>query len=976
MTRIQRGVMICFGMLSVVLWPGAARGDDWPQWGGRSERNMASGEKGLPDLRPPDGQQAMSLNDPANPFVKWKFKLVANTYGNPTVAHGRVYVGTAGAGCGRVVCLDEATGKLVWELIAPHRNFLTPERPEKWEKMSHWDYYLLTGGKDLGICSSPTVDGDRVYVLSNRGEVLCLDVRGLVNGNQGPFTDEAKYKAEWRGHPAELTSTDADILWRFDLWTEIPSRPADVFSNSALVHGDFVYISTGNGVELHWPWGGPVAPPYPQAPSLIALDKHTGRLVAQDDEKIGSRLLHGQFSSPSLARVGKKTLVLYAGGDAVLYAFEALTAMPERPVKLKKVWSYRCVPPEYWVRGDDGKLIEYRAGNRHSPFAVGKYGNKADRPDYVGASEIIATPAFHQGRVYVAIGRDPAHGRGRGALHCIDPTKSGDITKTGNVWTYKGIQRAISTASAADGLVYVADVAGWLHCLDADTGKCYWTHDTDSYQYNGAIWSSTLVADGKVYLVTRKSFLVFAAGKQKRLLATVRLGGECSPIAANGILYVVLRGTLYALHSPERGKQTKSPDERPGQQTLAPQGRDALSPRGVSGSGSEWPGWRGPRGDGFSPDVPRRLPPKRLLWTRAMAGECHAPLSVAGGYVVAADHDERRDYWRCFNAASGTPVWTYEYPNTEKMEFGAAPRAAPRIHNGKAYCLNACGELFCLELAGGKLIWKKHLARDFQQKTPTWGYTCSPLVANGHLIVNPGGTGGPVAALDPETGSVVWTGKGDGVNYSSFILGTFGGVEQVVGYDRKTAGGWDAKTGRRLWTLNVDASYGYIVPSPVDVGGKVLLTSDQENARWIGFAASGTILGKPVAESEALSAEVSTPCVWGGLILGVQSGLVLLDPASPDSHGQLKTLWSYDADDCLHGVCHAIVSNDRALVLCENGQLLLLAADRQACRILDRMKVCGRTWVHPALADGRLYVRDKAGIYCYQMRSPSPAAGP
>lgn len=85
MTKLQRGIMICFGILYVALWSAAAQCDDWPQWGGRSERNMVSTEKGLPDLRPPEGQQAMSLSDPANPYVKWKVKLSANTYGNPTV---------------------------------------------------------------------------------------------------------------------------------------------------------------------------------------------------------------------------------------------------------------------------------------------------------------------------------------------------------------------------------------------------------------------------------------------------------------------------------------------------------------------------------------------------------------------------------------------------------------------------------------------------------------------------------------------------------------------------------------------------------------------------------------------------------------------------------------------------------------------------------------------------------------------------
>ena len=429
-------------------------------------------------------------------------------------------------------------------------------------------------------------------------------------------------------------------------------------------------------MELHWTWGGPVAPPNPQAPSLIVLDKHTGRLVAQDDEQIGTRLLHGQFSSPSLARVGEKTLVLYAGGDAVLYAFEPLTDDPRQARQAEEGLVLRLrAAGVLGERRQQAKPIEYRAGNWHSPFAVGKYGNKADRADFVGASEVIATPVFHQGRVYVAIGRDPAHGRGRGALHCIDPAKTGDITKTGKVWTYQGIQRSISTASVADGLVYVADVAGWLHCLDADTGRCYWTHDTESYQFNGAIWGSTLVADGKVYLVTRKSLYVFAAGKQKQVLATVRLGGECSPIAANGVLYVVLRGTLYALHSPDRSQPAKSPDQGSGKQAAGAPGAGRLeSPEKRPAAGTN-----GPDGAGRAAMASR---PKCLAdcRPRSCSGPAPWPASAMPRSRSAADTS-----WRPTTTGAGTigdvstpptglRVWTYEYPNAEKMEFGAAPR--------------------------------------------------------------------------------------------------------------------------------------------------------------------------------------------------------------------------------------------------------------------------------------------------------------
>ena len=131
---------------------------------------------------------------------------------------------------------------------------------------------------------------------------------------------------------------------------------------------------------------------------------------------------------------------------------------------LKKVWSYDCDPPSYRFR--NGKPIHYTDGDRRRRLSPNK-----DDGLYVGPSEIIATPVFHNNRVYVAIGQDPMHGRGRGMLHCIDATKTGDITQTGRIWSYDGLDRTISPATIADGLVYIPDIAGRVHCLDADTGK-------------------------------------------------------------------------------------------------------------------------------------------------------------------------------------------------------------------------------------------------------------------------------------------------------------------------------------------------------------------------------------------------------------------------------------------------------------------------------------------------------------------------
>jgi outer membrane protein assembly factor BamB len=130
-------------------------------------------------------------------------------------------------------------------------------------------------------------------------------------------------------------------------------------------------------------------------------------------------------------------------------------------------------------------------------------------------------------------------------LSCFDVTQTGDVTKSGKVWSYDKIDRSISTVSIADGLLYVADCcAGDVHCLDANTGRLFWVHHAGA-----EIWSSTFVADGKVYVGSKKSLQVLAAGRKEKLLAEIHLGSPimCTPVAANGVLYVASQKYLWAV---------------------------------------------------------------------------------------------------------------------------------------------------------------------------------------------------------------------------------------------------------------------------------------------------------------------------------------------------------------------------------------------------------------------------------------------
>ncbi len=500
----------------------AASGGDWPQWGGSNGRNHVSNETGLPvsfDARRKDGPDGKPL---PRKNVRWLARLGHYAYGNPTVANGKVFVGTDDSTlrgdkrlkpsrAGLVQCFDEATGKLLWRLVVPKR--------KRMPKGAHY------GHQHLGVCSSPTVDGGRVYVMTSATEVVCLDVNGQADGNDGPFTDEAQYMGGPGRPPVKLTPADADILWRYDLIDELGVVPHDTPSCSVLIVGRFLYTTTSNGVDK--PHKKMVNP---AAPSFIALDKMTGKLVATDDLRLGHSIWHCLWSPPSCGEAGGRTLVFFGGGDGICYAFEAVTEAKEKPFHLKTAWAYDCNPPNY--RRRNGKVIDYYAGDKRK-----KRGNKNDGT-YVGPSQIIATPVFHEGRVYVAIGQDPLHGRGRGMLHCIDAAAGT------RVWAYDGMDRSLSTVAIADGLVYAPDVAGRLHCLDAKTGKPVWVHETKAQT-----WGSPLIADGKVYLGTQKRFVVLAHGREKKVLATVNLGSPMygTAVAANGTLFVASNRYLYAV---------------------------------------------------------------------------------------------------------------------------------------------------------------------------------------------------------------------------------------------------------------------------------------------------------------------------------------------------------------------------------------------------------------------------------------------
>jgi len=458
---------------------GAGKGvTEWAMWGGSPDRNMVSDATGLPT----------SWDVKTGRNVKWVAPLGSQSYGNPVVAGGVVLIGTNNEALrdpkqpgdrGVVMAFRESNGEFLWQATFEK---LSSGRANDWPFQ--------------GIASSPLIIGEAAYFVSNRATVTAVDIQGFQdNQNDGPFTAET------------LTGkTDVDIIWQFDMMEEVGAFPHNLANSSPNVFENLIYVSTGNGQdESH------VNIPSPKAPAIIAIDRTTGKL-AWEDASPGDRILHGQWSTPSVGPIGGVIQVVHGQGDGWVRGYEAKTG--------KKLWEFDTNPKDaVWPKT---------------------------------RNEVIATPVIYENVVYVANGQDPEHGEGVGHLYAIDATKRGDITTSGRLWHYQKIRRTISTASIKDGLIYYPDFSGFLHCLDLKTGQPIWTHDMFA-----AMWSSPMIADGKVYLGDEDGdVVVFQHGREKKVLAENLMPSSVysTVVTANGVMYLMTRNELFAI---QEGAQLK-----------------------------------------------------------------------------------------------------------------------------------------------------------------------------------------------------------------------------------------------------------------------------------------------------------------------------------------------------------------------------------------------------------------------------------
>ncbi|MSR56680.1 MAG: serine/threonine protein kinase [Planctomycetaceae bacterium] len=499
--------------------------DDSPQFGLSYYRNNVTAASNIPT----------TWDTASGKNVKWTAKLGSQTYSSPVIANGKVFVGSNnGSGyikrypsrvdLGVMLCFDAETGKFLWQ----HSNEKLPAG-----RVNDWEH--------LGVCSSPYVEGKRVWYVSNRDEIVCLDTEGFLDGeNNGPFKEEPNQNKD-----------EADVIWKLDMMGKLGASPHNACSCSVTAVGDMLLVSTSNGVDE-----GHTRVDKPKAPVLVAMNKNSGEVMWFDNSS-GANVMHGTWSSPAYGVFGGVEQIIFAEGDGWLSSFD-----PKGDAgKSKILWKFDCNP----------KASKYMLA-------------RATR------NPLIGTPVIYDSLVYIGVGEDPEHGEGFGHLWCIDPTKRGDVSPTqvfnkqnpekpieykrlqacdeskgdferpnmnsALVWHYEGkkpesrefedrMHRTLSSVAVKNNLLFISDENGCFHCLDAKTGKAHWTYDMLS-----SSWSTPLIAGDNVYIADLDGDItIFKLSSDKQMVSETNIGTPVytTPVVAGGVMYVSAFNRLYAI---------------------------------------------------------------------------------------------------------------------------------------------------------------------------------------------------------------------------------------------------------------------------------------------------------------------------------------------------------------------------------------------------------------------------------------------
>jgi outer membrane protein assembly factor BamB len=384
-----------------------------------------------------------------------------------------------------------------------------------------------------------------------------------------------------------------------------------------------------------------------------------------------------------------------------------------------------------------------------------------------------------------------------------------------------------------------------------------------------------------------------------------------------------------------------------------------------SANNANWPQWRGPNRDGISKETgllkqwPAEGPP--LAWKAAGAGRGFSSFSVANGKLITMGLRGDREFVVAFDVATGKEAWATPHGNAFRNDRGDGPRGTPTVDGDRLYALGGNGDLSAIEVRTGKLVWSKNILKEFGGRQITWGISESPLVLGNKLLVNPGGPGASIVALNKSDGSLIWKSQSDQAGYSSAIPVEVNGGTQVVFFTHQRAVGLDLKDGKLLWEYARAANNVANAATPIARGNRVFLSSDYGTG-------GGVVEIKPdgsaqeVWFSKDMRNHHSSSVLIGEHLYGFSSAILT---AIKFETGEIA--WR----DRSVGKGSLVYADGRLYCFSERGVIGLVEATPTGYVERGRFRIEPgelETWTHPVVAGGRLYLRDQDTIYAYDVR--------
>jgi outer membrane protein assembly factor BamB len=419
----------------------------------------------------------------------------------------------------------------------------------------------------------------------------------------------------------------------------------------------------------------------------------------------------------------------------------------------------------------------------------------------------------------------------------------------------------------------------------------------------------------------------------------------------------------------QRASQPKPEPKLPGEEAekAASAAAPEAAPPEAAPAPPYWTGFRGPNRDGLYEETAIRtqwpkegLPP---LWKQP-AGGGYASFAVAQGLAFTIEQRRHQEVATAYEVDTGREVWTNAWDAEFREQMGGdGPRATPTWDNGRLYVLGATGEFRCLEAKTGKKLWSKNILTDNGASNITWGMAASPLIVDDKVIVQPGGTAGKsVVAYNKLTGEPVWASQNDRQAYTSPMLVTLAGRRQILVVSAARAMGLAVEDGALLW------DYPWVTEYDVN-SSQPLLVADNRFVITAGYghgaalveitAAEGKFTAREIWKNNRMKARFNSPVLYQGHVYGLDEGILSCIEAGT---GELK--WKGGR----YGYGQVLLAAGHLIVLSESGDLALVRATPEKQDEVARFPALeGKTWNVPAIAGGRLLVRNNKEMAAFRL---------